>query len=507
MSVFSYPCVKTITMTSSMARAVTGACCRGVLAIVFSAFAFIAAHDCCAQTGQGRIIMDIPHYPMVFELNVGETQPVTRSYKGKITQRDIKLVSVRHFTEPNLWFTGKFDPENYSGGEVVLEVSGKRIALVHRPYEMPTVFDGLRLFVETTKDWARNAELADMKDVQKDVRLSVCMAGEPWGPPDVRFPINDYRWRSAAYNNTWSSLVPYNKLYYHRGEDYGAIPDRLTVVSPVNGTIVSTPLPNGDGASNGVRIKNKDGIIFRIAHMNIESINKDNVEGTEVKAGTMLGKTGMTWDGRKSQVNDPHCHIELGYGNTKIASFPYLMEAYLRKYKDPVLAIAGGYQFTTVNRAVTLDGSRSIARDGESIVSYVWKLHDGNVIDSASTTVSYEEPGLYSEELVVKTGDGQEDRDFVQVRVYGENARDLAYGWAYYAPVRNIKPGKEVLFWNRLANTASPATIDFGDGSDKKIIDRELTHSYRRRGIYTVALSGTDKQGHIAQVKLEVRVE
>jgi hypothetical protein len=35
--------------------------------------------------------------------------------------------------------------------------------------------------------------------------------------------------------------VPYNKLYYHRGEDYGAIPDRLDVVAPFEGTVIATP--------------------------------------------------------------------------------------------------------------------------------------------------------------------------------------------------------------------------------------------------------------------------
>ena len=49
----------------------------------------------------------------------------------------------------------------------------------------------------------------------------------------------------AVYNNTWSGLVPFNLLYYHRGEDYGAIPDLLEVVSSIDGKIVSTPVPEG----------------------------------------------------------------------------------------------------------------------------------------------------------------------------------------------------------------------------------------------------------------------
>jgi murein DD-endopeptidase MepM/ murein hydrolase activator NlpD len=468
----------------------------------------LGASRLAAQTSRDRVVMDLPGYPLVIELNRGETYLLKRSYDGKTIDRSIKVVSIKHFLEPNLWFSGKFPPENYSRAEVVLEVSGKRVTLVHRPYEMPVAAEGLRLFVETTKEWAQNAEMADIKDIQKDVRLSVCVEGEPWGPVGIVFPIDNYRWRSAAYNNTWSSLVPYNKLYYHRGEDYGAIPDRLNVVAPIDGTVISTALPDGDGASNGVRIKNRDGIIFRMAHMNIETFDKRYKVGTYVKAGTVLAKTGMTWDGRKSQFNDPHCHIELGYGDTKLASFPYLMEAYLRKYGDPVLAIAGGYQFATVHHEVTLDGSRSIASNGKSIRSYSWKLHDGRVIDGPLATAVYETPGLYTEELVVKTNDGHEDRDYLQVRVYsdGQSVGELAYGWAYYSPLRSIRPGDDILFWSRLVNTASPVMIDFGDGSEKQVIEKELTHSYEKAGIYTVSLSSTSKDWQPVLVKLEVKV-
>lgn len=460
-----------------------------------------------AQTRQGRVVMNMPGYPFVFELNVGESQAVTRSYHGRTLHRSIKLISVKHFTEPNLWFAGKFAPENYCRAEVTLDVSGTTVTLIHRPYEMPQVVEGLRIFVETTKEWAQHAELADMKDVEKEVRLSLCIADEPWGPYDIVFPINEYRWRSAAYNNTWSSLVPYNLLYYHRGEDFGAIPDRLQVVAPFEGTIIATALPDGDGHSNSIRVRNKDGIVFRLAHMNIESFDKKYVVDSRVNAGTPLAKTGMTWDGRKSQHNDPHCHIEISYGDIKLASFPYLIEAYFRKYHDPVLAIAGGYRFTTAGSAITLDGSRSLPASGERIASYTWTLHDGKQVKSPMATVTYDKPGMYTEELSVTAKNGAEDRDFLQVRVYDpvEATNGLGYGWAYYYPVRNIHPGSEVLFWNRLVNTTD-VTIDFGDGSSPQVIDKALTHTYTSRGIYTVTLSGRDAKARPVTVKLEVKV-
>jgi hypothetical protein len=106
---------------------------------------------------------------------------------------------------------------------------------------MPITVHGLRLYVGTILERAENAEIADLKDVRGQVRLTACAAGEPWGPATLVFSLRNYRWRSAAYNNTWSALVPYNKLYYHWGEDYGAIPDRLDVVAPFEGTVIATP--------------------------------------------------------------------------------------------------------------------------------------------------------------------------------------------------------------------------------------------------------------------------
>jgi len=114
----------------------------------------------------------------------------------------------------------------------------------------------------------------DQGIVRKQVRFSAVAEGESWGPDTFQFPIKEYHWRSASYNNTWSSLVPYNKLYYHRGEDYGAIPDKLDIQAPITGTVIQSPLPNGDGKSNALIIQNRQGFTVRIAHMNTETIHR-----------------------------------------------------------------------------------------------------------------------------------------------------------------------------------------------------------------------------------------
>src|SRR3712207_8830813 len=56
--------------------------------------------------------------------------------------------------------------------------------------------------------------------------------------------------------------------------------------------------------------------------------------GTEVEAGRFPGRTGMTRAGRKSQTYDHHRHVELQYGGTKLSTYPFLVEAYLRDPKS-----------------------------------------------------------------------------------------------------------------------------------------------------------------------------
>ncbi|CAN5266196.1 hypothetical protein BH23BAC1_BH23BAC1_47310 [soil metagenome] len=295
-------------------------------------------------------------------------------------------------------------------------------------------------------------------------------------------------------------------MYYHRGEDFEIIPDKLDVIAPFDGKIVKSPVPEGDGKSNSLAIENNDGIVILFAHMNIENIKPGLLVGTKVKRGEVLGKTGMTWDGRMSQISDPHLHLELFYQDIKLASFPYVIEAYFKDYSDEVLAVAGGYRFSRPGLSVELDATRSIARPGKEIKDYEWRLSNGETIKSPLAQISYSRPGLYSEELIVKTKDGQEDRDYLQVRVSDPQfKKDVAYGWGYFYPVRDPEAGSPVLFWNRLVNIIGDTIIDFGDGTQAKI-DKDIGHIYKESGYYTVTLSASGPRNEPVTIKFEVRV-
>jgi murein DD-endopeptidase MepM/ murein hydrolase activator NlpD len=454
-----------------------------------------------------KILLNKPGYPIVMELDRGDSISFTVMYNGKVISRTITILSVLPHFEPNFWFQNG-EQRIYASAEVKVNISGVNVTLLHRPYEMPVECNGIRLYVETIKDWALNADYADMKDVHADVRLSVCAVGQSWGPDDWRFPLEGYRWKANVYLNTWAALVPYNVKYYHRGEDYGAIPDRIKVVSPFDGHVIVSPLPSGDGKSNAIFIANKDSIVVRISHMNIETISSLAQVGSEVKAGDQLAKTGMTWDGRKSQINDPHCHVEIQYGNMKLASYPFLMEAYLRSYPDPVVAVAGAYQYSIQGKEVLLDGSRSLGRSGNGIQSCQWKLHDNTLVDSVRFHLKYEKPGLYTEELMVVGMDGAVDRDFVQIRVFDSTkGKNLAYGWAYHNPLRGIVQGSPVMFWNRLVNTSGPVVINFGDGAPAECVEKEISHIYRSAGRYVVSLTSVGPFGEPVTVKMEIVVD
>lgn len=442
-------------------------------------------------------------WPHLIDLDIGESRVVETSFGPEA----LTLLDVEDVWEPDHWIEGNDSRQTVREAKITVDVSGVRHGLRMRPYEMPACVNGLRLYVEATHASAVKCQYAPLQNMHRAVRLSVLDGSQHWGPEGLRFPVRNYRWRSSTYNNTWGSLVPYNQLYYHRGEDFGAIPDALDVVSIHSGTVSSSPLPAG-GGSNTVAVTSNDGLEIRYGHMNLETIDPGLRVGARVEAGQTLGKTGCTWSGRRAQHLDPHLHVGFHRQDTPISAYPMLVEAYLRDYDDPLLAVAGGYLFATPGQRVTLDGSRSIARPGREIASHRWRLHDGTTVDGPVAQVRYDQPGLFSEELIVRADDGSEDRDFAQVRVYDRShRRDLAFGWTYHLPVRGVRAGEAVKFWNRQCGMAGPVEIDFGDGTCERTSGTETEHRYRNPGLYVVTLHGIGPGSQPITLKMRVVVD
>jgi len=466
-----------------------------------------------------NLLMNIEDYPTIFELNLGEQFQYKRLINDQVIEYEIKLIKIKPNYSSYFW---NLDDGNHGkdsifhSAKISLEINGQLVEIDHRPFEFPVTLGGIRLYIEAVKEWAIGGDLADLKRMEKDARFSICLAKETWGSKNIKYPIANYKFKSSSYNNTWGSLVPYAPLYYHKGEDMGAIPDRFPVSSPISGEIIGWPGSKGDGLSNGIIIKDINGIVFRLAHMNAEHIRNDLKIGDFINSGDFLGFTGSTWLGGRNQTHDPHFHVEMWYINKTdtihISPYPYLVEAYFRMYSDPVLAIAGNYEWTTPGELVYLDGNRSIVRSGEKIKSYKWILHNDSIVNEAQTSIRFTQPGLYTQELVVETHNGEIDRDFVQVRVWDssktfDNIRDIAFGWVYHYPVRNVKIGDPVLFWNRIHNTMKSVFIDFGDGTPPVKFYNSIAHPYLAEGSYVVRIWGYGPRNEPFIYKLEVVVE
>lgn len=487
-------------------------CLSLLVTFVFALAQSNAAEAPSEGAGTPAVIRNAAGWPLVFELSCGDEFAVERAWKDKTVKRTLRLVSTEESWEPDYWALENPDRRTLREVRVAVEIDGRPRTLLARPYQMPVTTDGLRIYVESTRTWARDGNIARLRWYCGDVRFSVVAEGEPWGPENIHFPIGQWRWRANTYNNTWLQLVPYNLLYYHHGHDAGAVPDIMPVRSMTDGVVVSSPVGEGAGRRRGgaLMIEDSSGLRTGYYHINNYTVNPRLTVGTEVKAGDVIAKTGMTSGGYKAQEADHHLHVGLLWEQTEISTYPFMVESYMRDYDDDVLAIAGGWAYGLPGDTIRLDASRSVAREGRTIANSQWRLHDGRVVDGVYADVAYDKPGLYSETLIVRADNGAEDHDYIQVRIYNtEHGRKITRGWIYHTPVRGIVPGTVVTIENRLTESADGFFIDFGDGTEPQPIGEgcDVDHVYMKPGIYDVSVSAVSVYGEPAQVRMRVVVE
>ena len=377
---------------------------------------------------------------------------------------------------------------NYAA-RVRLAVDGQEVEVVARPLQYPIEAAGLRLYLDGTQEWLAVGIYAVA--IPKRIRLRFTAAGESWGPATLRFPVAEYRWYATTYNNTWLGIVPQDvsTTYFHKGEDFGAVPDHLPVLAPMAGTVTESEWSVQFGAA--------DGTLMRIFHMNPPNVVV--AAGQSLAAGQLLGLTGQYGNGN----SDPHVHYDFRWDGDEPGTYPFAADAYLRDYPDAGIPVAGGYQFMFAGDTLTLDGRRSLARPGRTITGYRWVLHDGAVVEGPTAVLTAAVPGFYAEELRVFFDDGREERGFTAVRVF---ARGVAgqmpiTGFIYQYPVRGITPGSAVTIGHYPFGEGSyERTIDFGDGSPVETVygyQPTVAHSYAAPGLYTVAIRTV---GGLAQI-------
>lgn len=439
----------------------------------------------------GMAAIDHPNSnPEILELNKGESAVVNMADGGS---RIVKLLDYREHIEPYFESAKKRSIEAVIAADLTVEVNGVRKTFTGGPFRMPTTVNGVALLLNCTRNWTGGI---DPDPLAKDIRLEAREAELPWYEAErFSFPVRNYRWRIMNYQHTYLGIaVNQAKLYYHRGEDFGMIPDLEQTLSITTAEVTNVPGLHGDGESNSISLEDGTGLLFRYAHLNAPHIEPKLQPGTQLTRGEMLGLTGNTWNG--GPVGDPHLHFEIREkkSNSFRNSFPLIVAAYRASFPGESLPIAGGWRHVYREGSLVLDGSLSLPAAGRKIVDYRWTFSDGTQAAGPKVTRRYDAAGSYSQQLTIKDDRGLTDSDFVEVFVLARNQKiPPPYAWINYYPVRGIHPGTEVRFLIRHANLKN-VTIDYGDAQPQPWAENS-SHQYSKPRTYIVTVRGEDAGG------------
>lgn len=441
--------------------------------------------------------------PEIFELSCGETYT---SFFGGIAEKRIKLISVKPVYEPyfyrNVWY------KIFQKADVNIEIDGVVVSMICAPYQLPVSFWGLNIIADLIKG-IEGGRLP--VGLTKDVRFSAKINIFPWFDPGrFTFPIHDYRWRASNYQHTWNGFVHISSIdgkgyvYYHRGEDFGAVPDRHDFGAMSDSKVTALPPSEGDGASNGITLHDYS-LAYRYAHANSSSFRNDLFKGDTLRQGERVAKTGNTWAGKGTE--DAHLHIgisKLG-SNEYINSYPIIVQAYRNEFPGEILAVAGGFRFCMENELLEFDASNTIIPEGGGIPIYTWNFSEGGSAEGIKVKKKYHSKGTYTEELIVTDSLGRTGRDYVMVSVFEDRGCDVPWAYISYYPVRGIKAGESVEFSCSYRNMEN-VIIDFGDGTISAC-NKKCMHSYNASGEYVVAIRGESTGGGPGHFKVCVMVE
>lgn len=459
----------------------------------------------------------------VLDLDVGERREVALSDGSRAR---VVLHGVEARREP---VTGMIEE-----ALVTVEVNGERVTLVCGNYRLPVAAGGVQVDATTAAPLAQDSNY-DWWKLRKAARVRLWPAGSPWiTPGSFAYPVRQ-RWFASA---TWFSNEPVSrrpgptgKVYYHAGMDIGGTDGLVEVIAATDGELVSVgverapgpPHPAAQPRSDVIYLVDARGWAYRYSHLDV--IDPALQPGGRVRQGQRLGYIGKL--GSSGGWAHLHFHVESVQPSGEWGvedSYAFLWQAYRERHDPALIAVARPHRSTRVGAEVTLDASRSWAKEG--VRSFRWTLSDGTTAEGPRVRRTYSRPGTYSEVVEVTDAAGRTDHDFAVVRVYAgaraDGTASVVRLHAAYAPSLGLRPGDPVVFRARGFETGPGRDLfDFGDGTPPVAVPSNLdsaqhaangygavVHHYRRPGVFLAKVERTEEgTGHVATQHLRVVVE
>jgi len=460
----------------------------------------------------------------VVDLNVGETANVELSDGETVAVKLISLDERRDAIRNAV-----------REARVKVQVNDEVLELVSATYRLPVKTGKVQVDCSITKGYNSNGS-PDSWSLDKDARIRLWPADSPLLKAGTfTYPVKQ-RWFASL---TQMCNVPtyvdgceqpsLKKIYYHNGLDIGGSEALTEVIAATDGLVVSTGLdvlpehrentpvrPRYDV----VYVRDARGWYYRYSHLH--KIDPAVKPGRLIRMGDPIGLLG------KEGGSGGWSHLHFGIAALQPSGrwgeqegYAFLWEAYVRRFRPKLIAVARPHQLLREGETAQLDGSRSWSRSG-TISKFEWKFTDGSAAEGAKVSRQYPKPGCYSEVLKVTDDEGNVAYDFgvVQVLPRDPSAPVPPMIHPTYWPTQAISAGDEVIFKVRTFGTTHGQEVwDFGDGSQKSKVQSDgnvnkldpngyaiTSHTFDVEGDYVVKVQRTDERGISAVGHLHVRV-
>jgi murein DD-endopeptidase MepM/ murein hydrolase activator NlpD len=465
----------------------------------------------------------------VVDLDIGEPAPVALPDGRTVT---VKLAALKEFRCPMR--------DAVRRAEVSVEIDGERADLTCATYTLPKTVGGVQVDCPVTRGYTEASSKDNVWALDRTARLRIWPAGSPWlRPGTFDYPV-DQRWFASdtqmgnepCYVNA-CDVPGQKKIYYHYGLDFGGTEGLVSVLAATDGVVVSKAGKVLEGKHpplvqpryDVVYLLDARGWYYRYSHM--ASIEPSLELGKRVAMGTKLGTLGK--EGGSGGWSHLHFDVAMPqpsgrYGITDAYAFAF--EAYLRRHKPALLAVARPHLVAWTGQAVTLEGGRSWHSGGpDRIKAFRWRFSDGTEAEGASVRRSYARPGHYTEVLTVVDDGGRSDVDFAVVQVFDPEKPVPVPPALHVAswPTMGLRAGQEVTFKARTFGVRpdeGSEAWDFGDGSEPAQTRSDgnkdhhakegyavATHRYAKPGRYIVTVRRTDERGLTATGRIWIAVE